>query len=650
MSTSTQRTGTGSIGHFVVEPNGALTNRHNAFETRINRLEANVGSLYLRNSQVLTVGGVNTGNTGISATGKVDLQLPGILKVDENIIANGDVVLGAFDVEATQDSVLMADGITIESVTGDLTLLNGDDFLYNLTHRLKAAGLLTIAMDQGNVDGGVGINFTTPGANHRDIFTANELLLVTGPDRDNIIIPDLYIPTRFEGGAGYDIVSVNLVDAPGARTKLKNVDVENIRFTTQQTANWLIDTTQMANQYSLFGWDIPSGLLSSPATITVENSFLESGGVRVVENTHSSADSFKAILADYTFTDGVERLDVLQLDHVVHANLKGGNDILKVGGIRQAGTGEFGAPRSAVAPFQVSQLLIVDAGSGDDHFLLEDPRTGDVVPYGRLGATADGDGLVSNYQIEGAPTREKAIIFKQFESLEVTLGATDGIFVVDDPVVKPVLTLDADENVAGDTDTGFGNDVVTIRKITADLTINGEQGNDDFNILGTGPGRLIINGGTHDDTLGLSTGGDRIRYGATRHFDGNVVNVLDARNAIKLFGTGWETGDQVIFTTDGTGPAIRAEGGARTTLQDGGIYYVIRQGRDIIRLTDTRQNAIDLAGHLRNNTLPDSGLHPKLITILDGGRGNHQLTLAENGTPLLNQTTGGLGDGVEGRP
>ena len=35
----------------------------------------------------------------------------------------------------------------------------------------------------------------------------------------------------------------------------------------------------------------------------------------------------------------------------------------------------------------------------------------------------------------------------------------------------------------------FGNDVVTVRKITADLTINGEGGDDDFNIIGTGPGQ-----------------------------------------------------------------------------------------------------------------------------------------------------------------
>ncbi|WP_156345377.1 hypothetical protein [Verrucomicrobium spinosum] len=167
----------------------------------------------------------------------------------------------------------------------------------------------------------------------------------------------------------------------------------------------------------------------------------------------------------------------------------------------------------------------------------------------------------------------------------------------------------------------------------------------------SGPAReLVINGGAHDKSLDLPTGGDRIRYGATRHFDGNVVNVLDAQNAIKLFGTGWETGDQVIFTTDGTGPAILLEDGTRSTLQNGGVYYVVRQGRDIIRLTDTKEKAEALAAYLRNFTLPDTGLNDNLITLLDGGRGNHQLTLASNGTPLLEQTVGGLIDGENGNP
>ena len=120
-----------------------------------------------------------------------------------------------------------------------------------------------------------------------------------------------------------------------------------------------------------------------------------------------------------------------------------------------------------------------------------------MVPYGRLGATAEGHGIVSNYQIEGAPTREKAVIFQQFESVTVNLGETDGIFVIEDTVLPTVVNLDADEDVAGDTDTGFGNDVITVFKTTADLVINGERGDDDFNIIGTGPGSLIINGGEH---------------------------------------------------------------------------------------------------------------------------------------------------------
>jgi hypothetical protein len=74
----------------------------------------------------------------------------------------------------------------------------------------------------------VGVVFTTPDAANRDIFTATELLLVTGTDRDKIIIPALYIPTRYEGGADYDTVEVTLTEGPSLNTRLKNVDVEKI--------------------------------------------------------------------------------------------------------------------------------------------------------------------------------------------------------------------------------------------------------------------------------------------------------------------------------------------------------------------------------------------------------------------------------------
>ncbi|MCG8602326.1 MAG: PKD domain-containing protein, partial [Verrucomicrobiales bacterium] len=665
---------TGSIGNFVVQPNGSITpNTRNAFETQVNALEANVGSVYIANNQPLTIGGTEASNDGIQAVNVADVQLPGIMTVSENVLAGGDIILGAFDVEETQDSVLMDDGIKIESTGGDVTLLNGDVFTYNSTHRIIADGLLTIAMDQGNVDGGVGVDFSTPDTANRDIMQANELLIVTGPDDDNITIPDIYIPTRYEGGGGFDTVTARLVADPGGatvpnnRTTLMNIDVEDIDFTTEVTTDWLVDTAQQIDQYRTFEWDILSGIRASGLSLSIANSFLESDGIRVVENTHSNADAYRALTANYTFTDGEERVDVLQLDHVANLIMNGGDDLVKVGGIRKSTYAES-PPRAEVAPFQVSQFLTVNAGEGDDLFLLEDPRTGQAVPFGRMGATEDGHGIIANYQIEGSPTLQKAIIFQEFESAVVNLGETDGIFTIEDTVVPTVINVDGDEDSPGgavttfpngDTrdansddpsDTGFGNDVINIRKISHDVTINGGDGDDDFNIIGTGDAKLTINGQEHEKSLDLPTGGDRIRYGATRVFDGNVVNVLDAQNAIKLFGTGWETGDQVIFTTDGIAPAIVDGDGNKSTLVDGGIYYVVRQGRDIIRLTDTLEKAQELGNRLQFSSIPDDGLDVNLLTLLDGGQGNHQLTLAQNGVPLLDRTVGGLVDGDNGSP
>ena len=77
--------------------------------------------------------------------------------------------------------------------------------------------------------------------------------------------------------------------------------------------------------------------------------------------------------------------------------------------------------------------------------------------------------------------------------------------------------------------------------------------------------------------------GDRFRFGGTRTFDGTVVNIVGTPNAIKIHGTGWETGDQVIFTTDGRAP---------TGLVEGLAYFVVRDGADKIYLAETQANAL----------------------------------------------------------
>lgn len=137
---------------------------------------------------------------------------------------------------------------------------------------------------------------------------------------------------------------------------------------------------------------------------------------------------------------------------------------------------------------------------------------------------------------------------------------------------------------------------------------------------------LTVNGEAHDPaTVNLPDGGDRIVFGPTRTFDGSVVNVADALNAIKLRGTGWELGQQLIFTSDGTPPA---------GLTSGMVYYAVPFGREIIRLAETRVKALAAS--------PSNENDPNIIPLTNGGQGEHQLTLAVNGRPQWETIVGSL--------
>ena len=136
----------------------------------------------------------------------------------------------------------------------------------------------------------------------------------------------------------------------------------------------------------------------------------------------------------------------------------------------------------------------------------------------------------------------------------------------------------------------------------------------------------MINGGeTGEKPATEVDGGDRVLLGSTRTFNSSNVNVLDGKNAIKMFGTGWERGEQLLFTSDATPP---------TGLTSGTIYYAVPFGRDIIRLARTRQEALAASDSDEND--------PNIIKFTSNGSGNHQLTLAVDGKPQWPTMVGSL--------
>ena len=222
-----------------------------------------------------------------------------------------------------------------------------------------------------------------------------------------------------------------------------------------------------------------------------------------------------------------------------------------------------------------------------------------------------------NASLKAGSTRR--IEFRQFEAASIQLGATASIFTVLDTVIPTAV------------DAGELNDTVNIRKLSAPLTINLQAGDDTVNIQGGGPSGpdllplLTIHGGeTVEKPTTDVDGGDRVILGSTRSFHSSSVNVGDAPNAIKIFGHGWEKGEELLFTSDGIAP-----GG----LTSGTIYYAVPFGREIVRLAATREQALAASPSNENDVN---------LVRLTKGEGTHQLTLAVQGQPQWPTMVGSL--------
>ena len=613
------------------------------------------GPIFIEANGMFTVdGSIYSGDT-------IDVIAPGAITVKPGLIIRGknDVTLYARDTEAvsasgfnTADSINLGDDVVIESVSGNLTLLSGDDFVVNRTHRLIATqGRLTIGIDLGNADLGKGASFGVDAGNNTlhvpdgasGIITAQSLYIVSENDDDEIIIPDLFLPTTFEAGDGFDSVDVTLSRLSTNQTKLTNIDVDGVTFThapnlENASYDWLIDTEPTASSIDLFPFDT----LASVNTV-----FVTLDGERILEHKHTRFDGFKSIDARYTLSGADDHVRILELPHPLEMMVEGGSDSVTVGGTRADGT--------PIHPGRVSQPLMVVAdpegnSAGDiDTFTIQDDRdTDNIVPVGRIGISETGTGLVSGYDqpqfITGLESTGTRIIeFRQFEQVVVNLGATNSIFTILDTVAPTVINA------------GGGNDVINVRNLSNPTTINLDAdpvanafakiihaGDDTVNIQGGGELLTIDGGGQSNKSLDLPNSGDRLILGATRNFNTNVVNVSDARNAISMDGTGWEKGQEVMFTTDGVAPRVNLPGspGQLRRLEDRKVYYVVPLGQGIIRLAETRQQA--LAANERNEN------DANLIKFLDGGLGEHQLTLTVNGQPLWPTVNGSLTRDAQG--
>jgi hypothetical protein len=203
---------------------GAFTlNGNNVIRT----LAANVGSLSFTNTDNfgVTIGAVTanaTTTTGITATGAVTIAATGGISTNANVTAAGAVQFNATETVLPQDIITVATGVTVQSTGSSIEFDAGDDIHIIGTAKLMAATTVTLKVDVGNADAGVGQNLTIDTT--ATIITAGGTFLVGGSDNDTISFPSLPGTTfDVKAGAGNDTITV-INKNPDGTARLVTID------------------------------------------------------------------------------------------------------------------------------------------------------------------------------------------------------------------------------------------------------------------------------------------------------------------------------------------------------------------------------------------------------------------------------------------
>ncbi|WP_254508661.1 autotransporter-associated beta strand repeat-containing protein [Anatilimnocola floriformis] len=148
-------TGTG----IVLTATTGLGSSADPLEATISALEAvgGTGGVFVNNTGNLTIGGLSA-VVGLSGGNDLVITTAGGISVTENATASGvgsDVLLTATDAATTGQNIAVSAGVTLNA-GGVITLSAGDNATVPATAVLVAAGTVTINIDAGDADPGVG--------------------------------------------------------------------------------------------------------------------------------------------------------------------------------------------------------------------------------------------------------------------------------------------------------------------------------------------------------------------------------------------------------------------------------------------------------------------------------------------------------------
>jgi Ca2+-binding RTX toxin-like protein len=401
------------------------------------------GEVYIHNTGHLIVGGVSAGADGFVAAGEVVLMASSPVTITESIKA-ADIHIVAMDDDidgtaATNDDLIVEDGVVLNATAGNVTLCAGDDLLVSTGATLMATGNIILTGDCGDADD-EGSTISLLGT-----IEATTLIVNGNGDDDTIVITHLAenTPAFINLGDGDDQLLLGSKATPSSN---EGGVAEGMLSLLTVNGGGGIDTLSV---------DDSGDITDQVATVT--STFITGLG-----------------LAEGIAYAGIERLDIA---------LGSGNDLINVQSTLEGTTttitsndGDDTFNISSDAPANQGTLdgiageLILDGGQGDNILNISD-RGNDA---GRTGIVIDENGISGLGGATGTGTIQYTASGTFAGGLNYLLGdGDDGITI-----------LGASDNTVTTLRTGGGDDSVILRNESSDedglVVIFGEAGSDSF--------------------------------------------------------------------------------------------------------------------------------------------------------------------------
>ena len=450
-----------------------------------------------------------TGQIGASTNGNITLtEIAGAMRVSNISADGGNVKLVVPDNDPSGDDFVMANGSSITSTQGTVTIDVADNVTVPAGSTITASLTALIQGDFGKTAGVVGSIIDIAGQIFAPLANVDG-----GPDNDTIGLTNVPTGTvmTITTGGGVNTVNVGSIAPPEPNKGILNNIQGPLTITGNNSDTLNADATgNTAAKTGTLTATTLTGLSMGSSGITYGgianlNINLGSGGnTFLISNTAAGTNTF------LNSGTGADTVNVNATTGPTIVNTGGGTNknIVNVGSLEPIVGGFIGPIKGA--------LDVV--GNGHDTMNVDD-----------TGSTVDKTGTLTGTTLTGLNMGPSGITYGGLSTLNISLGSGVYTFTVANTAAGTTTTLNS--GTGRDTvditttsspltvNTQAGKDTVNVQGIGAVATINAGGGNDTINVSSDAPAntgtlsgiaaKLTVNGGTGSTTTNVSDSGDR---------------------------------------------------------------------------------------------------------------------------------------------